>query len=463
MLLATELFLALASGLLACSALAGSIKAWRHESHPVDFGMRILSCSWLFCLTVGAAQLVLTNEMSSSNLFSTWLVDATHEILLASLAFFLLAATGAVRPWVLTILGLQFVVGMVSAFWTVFNSQPLTEIQWASTALTLIAAASVTLSVTRQVRYTHSRRSWLVLAACGMGIGLWLYQASVGSPQQNALPVFSHLYALFVFVVWKLISLSADADHTFANPSTAFSGAHHFQTISGVNLDEDFISLAIRGERQRISHELHDNVGSQLVSVLFAMQSAKLPNKQFVMLSLEQCLSDLKMMVDALDSFDENVTQSLGRLRYRVQHALDRQGTKMHWHIDTSPELEAVFGIHAQQVLRIAQESLANVMRHAKATTVKVTCIYVPEFCHLLLEVIDNGCGIKKYNDNCPLGQGLAGMKRRAAAVGGILHISSHVDMGTCVRLTVPLPHLKLASKKVNVVKVTVAKETARA
>ena len=171
---------------------------------------------------------------------------------------------------------------------------------------------------------------------------------------------------------------------------------------------------------------------------------------QAFVLSLEQCLSDLKMTVDALHSFDESVTLALGRLRYRVQPALDRQAIKMRWEVEICDELDAVGGIYAQQVLRIAQESLANVMRHSNANSVKVVCRYVPEFCHLLLEVRDNGKGIAVDKNQKSAGRGLEAMKRRAAAVGGFLVISSREAGGTSVRLTLPLPHLKTTQKSLD-------------
>lgn len=452
MLLATELFFVLASVLLAGSALTGSLKAWRLQSHPIDFAMRILACTWMLYLVISTSESLAASRLTVFAPLPVFIIDLALECLLASLAFFLLTAAGAVRPWLLAVLAMQFLSELLAA--TAFNSSvaALPEIRWSLLALKLVAAACVTAAVVRQVRFTHSRRSWLVLAVCAMGIGLWLYQSASAAAPQSALPVAYHLYAFFIFVIYRVISLNADADKALAHAGTSFSGQSAFQTLNSVNSDDQFISLALRGERQRISYELHDHIGSQIVSILFAMQATEQPQKRFVMLSLEQCLSDLKMVVDALDSFEENVTQALGRLRYRVQHALDRQGITMHWDVDVSGELEAVKGIYAQQVLRIAQECMANVMRHAQASAVKVTCRFKPEFGHLVLEVWDNGIGftLEKTSDKAAgvAGRGLENMKRRAAAVGGHLHIASRSGGGACVRLTLPLPQLKLPQKQ---------------
>lgn len=442
-LLAVELLFTVASAVLAATALNGSAKAWRLQSNPIDVAMRILAGIWLLYLLVGQYQVLARSEIMGLDALPNFVVGTAYACLLASLALFVLTAAGVVRPWVMALVGLQFMSGLMAALWLNWRVQAWPEIELALTVLALLATASVSGLVILQVRHTNSRRSWLTLAACAIGLGMWLYQAALADKPPGALPVAYHLYAFFIFLLWKFVSLDSDACKVLASSNTSFGFHSNFQTLPSVNTDDEFISLALRGERQRISHELHDNVGSQIVCILFALQSAEKPEKQHVMLALEQCLSDLKMMVDALDSFDENVTEALGRLRYRVQHALDRQGIKMRWDVDLSTELEAVHGIQAQQVLRIAQESVSNVMRHAKASSVKVTCRFVPEFCHLMLEVFDNGVGIKHDENNPASGHGLEGMKRRAAAVGGKLHITSCSGSGTCVRLTLPLPNLK--------------------
>lgn len=435
---AVELFFAIFSLALGAAALWGSNRAWRLQSHPIDYAMRILACLWMLYLLICMPQTLATNGLPVAAQLPATLEGVVFIALLGGVAFFLLTAADATGLLVLSVVGLQMLGGLMLAIWLNLNESASPFFFWSLNALNVISAVAVTGSAARQVRHTNGWRSWFALAACLMGIGMWLYQAAAPSTTSATPPAAFHLYAFFLFVIWKLISLNPDADLALASTTTAF------QSLKSVNSQDGFLALALRAERQRISYELHDNIGSQIVSILFTMQAAEQPQKHFVMISLEQCLADLKMTVDALDSFDENVTQALGRLRYRVQPALDRQGTQMHWDIEMSSAMDAIDGVYAQQVLRIAQESIANVMRHAKASFVKVSCSFVPEFGHLLLEVCDDGVGELPGETTRPAGRGLKSMKRRAAAVGGFLNISNPSGAGTCVRLTLPLPHVKL-------------------
>ena len=169
-------------------------------------------------------------------------------------------------------------------------------------------------------------------------------------------------------------------------------------------------------------------------------------------LALEKCLIDLKMTVDILDASSDNVLDLLGRLRYRIQHSLDKLGIQMFWRVQVRGELAAVRGEVALHTLRIAQESLSNVMIHAHASAVEVVCRYVDDTGMLLLEIRDNGRGIgRRVDGNVEresqsdeestlfLGKGLANMRNRAKSVGGELTISSKLGAGTRVRLQLPL------------------------
>ena len=208
---------------------------------------------------------------------------------------------------------------------------------------------------------------------------------------------------------------------------------------------DDGAGRAVTNDRRRIARELHDGVGSQLTTLLSSLD-CKNPHQRAVALALEQCLIDLKMTVDAIDSDSDSdsLPDSLGRLRYRVQHCLDRLGVSMEWHVAVCPALEAFCGDGARHALRITQESLANVIRHAHATKVRVSCKFVPSVNRVVLEVFDNGKGMALEHVPPSGGRGLQGMRQRALDAGGSLQISSQLGSGTLVQLTLEFTPAKL-------------------
>jgi signal transduction histidine kinase len=95
------------------------------------------------------------------------------------------------------------------------------------------------------------------------------------------------------------------------------------------------------------------------------------------------------------------------------------------------------------ELLRVAQEALNNVRRHADATVVRVRATV--EDGRLELLVGDNGCG---FNPDAvgDRAYGVASMRERIALIGGELHIDSRPLDGTRVRMVVPLPQASSTS-----------------
>jgi signal transduction histidine kinase len=95
----------------------------------------------------------------------------------------------------------------------------------------------------------------------------------------------------------------------------------------------------------------------------------------------------------------------------------------------------------ALALYRVAQESLSNAGRHAKAKNVEVTLTRLPT--QIMLEICDDGVG---FNPNAlPAagsrhGLGLLGMRERMRMVGGELTIVSNPGIGTQVQARVPMP-----------------------
>jgi len=95
------------------------------------------------------------------------------------------------------------------------------------------------------------------------------------------------------------------------------------------------------------------------------------------------------------------------------------------------------------EVFRIVQEALANVVRHSGATRVAVGLRYHPN--ELTMTVSDNGSGFHATDTTLSKKGhfGLQGMRERANQIGGTLNVESSPDSGTTVTLSVPLPNGK--------------------
>ena len=87
-------------------------------------------------------------------------------------------------------------------------------------------------------------------------------------------------------------------------------------------------------------------------------------------------------------------------------------------------------------VYRVTQEALRNCEKHSRATSVHVRVQH--RAAALIVEVKDNGCGFNPGRRDVT-SLGVLGMRERAAALGGELHIQSAVGQGTVVHLTVPV------------------------
>ena len=418
---------ALIGTLLAVVALWGSWNAWSRHRNPIDLALAIAAVTWMAHLVVSTSV-----DFAGSTRQSAYVTDAGCQVLIISISSFLLTSAGLAGRGVTLALGAQAVAGGVALHWNHWGSSGQQTAHDVWIMINLFAAVVLVAGIAKQVYVTRNYRGWLALAGGVLGMGICLDDILLGSGTTR-ISLLHHFYAAFLLVMWHLVTYRVETSEPMFVESSGFqkhTGFDHSQM--------DIAASAVAGERRRIAQDLHDGVASQLVSILSSLDD-KAPQQQAVALALENCLLDLKMTVDAIDSGNDSVIEALGRLRYRVQHSLDKLGIVMAWKVDMCVELEAVRGEKAQQVLRIAQECLANVMRHAHATTVEVVCKFVPENEHMVLEVRDNGAGIGRDREGRPTGKGLASMRRRAKATGGELIIASKLGAGTRVRFTLPL------------------------
>ncbi len=199
-------------------------------------------------------------------------------------------------------------------------------------------------------------------------------------------------------------------------------------------------SPELQAERQRIAQTLHDSVGSQLVGAMALLDAAQ-PAQQHALHSLEQCLLELRVVVDSMDSTDEALSDRLARLRHRFQPVLEHRGIAMDWSVQEANSGAMPGGAAAQQLALIVQEALSNMLQHAHATRVSVSWGLAPSGHAWLLQVSDNGRGLARPDSAAPPlggGRGLAGMRARAQAAGGRLQVGPSAQGGVQIGVEVP-------------------------
>jgi signal transduction histidine kinase len=215
--------------------------------------------------------------------------------------------------------------------------------------------------------------------------------------------------------------------------------AHAAIALTNARLYERSRELSVLEERARLARELHDAVSQRLFSiraharaaqVLVAKDPARAAAELDSIAELgAQAHGELRAVIDGLAPPElDGLAESLRRYVLLAGRA---HGIEVRLTASDVPELDARVSAAA---FRVAQEALHNALRHSGATEVSVTLSRSRR--RVVLEISDDGMGFDP--ELASGGLGLASMRERAAAVGGVLRISSAPGAGTRVRLAVP-------------------------
>ena len=201
-------------------------------------------------------------------------------------------------------------------------------------------------------------------------------------------------------------------------------------------------------ERARLAREIHDTlaqgfvgISSQLDAVAMAMPESHSRARQYLDLARKMARHSLTEARRSVMDLRASVLEGqdlAAALNSGAQIWTAGSGVKVH--VDVSGAQEALPQEFEQHLLRIAQEAVTNVLKHAGADQIWVKLQL--EARKLYLRIVDNGHGFDQQDVFSSLGGhfGLIGMRERAERLGGELHLASHPGEGTQVEVTVPLP-----------------------
>lgn len=187
----------------------------------------------------------------------------------------------------------------------------------------------------------------------------------------------------------------------------------------------------IQAERERISRDLHDHVGSQVTYMLMNLehidsnQNQSLQNVKEVSRSI---MDSLRETIWALNEKEVTATEFSDKLKTYCRKYVPVPAV-FEEHIQNNSPLPKEKVLH---VFRLCQEALNNAMKHSDATQITVT-VRSDEKIVLAVSIHDNGCGFDTTETKDRNQYGLQNMKQRAAEAGAEIEVSSVVGFGTTV------------------------------
>lgn len=192
-------------------------------------------------------------------------------------------------------------------------------------------------------------------------------------------------------------------------------------------------------ERQRLMHDMHDGLGSTLLSSLAAVERGAMSAHEVTEV-LRQCTDDLRLVIDSLEPVEHDIATLLATLRFRLGPRLDAAGLSLHWDMAADlPSLPWLEPAQALQVLRVVQEALTNVLKHAHARSVHICARAVQNETGIEICIADDGQGFSPHTVDYRAGRGVHSMQLRAQRLGASLETRSVLGRGTQVLLTLPV------------------------
>ena len=222
-------------------------------------------------------------------------------------------------------------------------------------------------------------------------------------------------------------------------------GSHLGMAVAKQRSDQEARRLSIVEERTALAHELHDSLAQTLASLRFQVRML-----QDLVRSGDQeaACADIERISNGIDEAHTELRELLHSFRAPVEqrglmNSLDKmvrrfeQESGVHAFFQNNCREPELSPAEEMQIQRIAQESLANIRKHAQAHTVRILLTCSPADGIVML-VEDDGVGFDSVAKRGRPGEhiGLSIMEERARRLGGTLRIESEPGEGTRLELS---------------------------
>ncbi len=214
------------------------------------------------------------------------------------------------------------------------------------------------------------------------------------------------------------------------------------QRLSEMN---EHLLAAQEQERISIARDIHDDLGQTLTVLKLDLESIerRIPAD---CADLNETAFSMRRNLDQVSAKIQQIAANLrpplldnlgltAAIEWQVNELRKRSG--MEFFLMLNEEADNLDQKTSTVVMRIVQEALTNIVRHARATEVTISLCKREK--NLFLEISDNGCGITADQLSSPKSYGVMGMSERAKSCRGELTITGDEGRGTKLCLTIPI------------------------
>ncbi len=190
---------------------------------------------------------------------------------------------------------------------------------------------------------------------------------------------------------------------------------------------------------QKISREIHDNIGQKLTLAKLYLNTLKYPYTNKTMVQVNDSVNIIGEAINDLSDLSHSMSSEI-ILNNGLIRALEFEAAQLTksgiYKICFSATGSPVFMDNNTELMlfRIVQEVLNNIVKHADASEIDINLHYRDAL--LIIEIKDNGKGF--YTGKTWPGTGLQNIKKRTNILKGNFNINSTIDVGTQIKIEIP-------------------------
>jgi signal transduction histidine kinase len=268
------------------------------------------------------------------------------------------------------------------------------------------------------------------IGACTvLGMFDWLLQNNLSSPEGWYAGAYTNAagFSIFGYLMYRrYVGAIAEVEQTNAKLEQRLKAREAELAESYERLREAQHRQTLSQERQRLTQDMHDGLGSSLVSALRVVEGGRVSEEEVAEV-LKGCIDDLKLTIDSMEPVEADLLLLLATLRFRLGPRLSAAGIALRWEVTDVPALDWLDPRNALHILRILQEAIANILKHTRASEIRVSTAVENNggVAGVRVTICDNGAGFSLEAAMRSGGKGLHNQLRRARSIGAQLRWNS--------------------------------------